>query len=93
MPYPRDHSIAGKSLDVSPCDPPVGVILSSLSLLLTDPKFKALEPIIIKNFDTVDDLRANILVNSHQFSTQTLHRMLEEIDRAVDHYQRGATNV
>ncbi|WP_263082071.1 hypothetical protein [Endozoicomonas sp. Mp262] len=89
MSYPRNHGSVSESSEASPFDPPVDVVLSSLSLLLTDPEFANLEVIMMETFEEVDDLRAEILVNSDRFSNHALNRILEEIDRAVDDYRRG----
>ena len=93
MSYPRNHGIVGESSEASPFDPPIGVVLSSLSLLLSDPQFSALDAIMMGEFEEVDDLRAEILVNSNSFSSFALNRILEEIDKAVDDYRRGIAHL
>ncbi len=90
MSYPNNQGIVGESSDSSPFNPPVDMVLSSLSLLLTDPEFANLEVIMMGEFEEIDDLRAEILVNSGKFSTYALNRILEDIDRVVDDYRRGA---
>ncbi|MDP0588206.1 MAG: hypothetical protein QS748_02985 [Candidatus Endonucleobacter bathymodioli] len=93
MSYPRAHGMVGESTDISPFEPPVGVVLSSLALLLTDPQFKYLETVMMGDFEDVDDLRAEILVSSNKFASEALNRILNEIDRAVDDYRRGIAHI
>ncbi|MDD7804490.1 MAG: hypothetical protein PUP46_02745 [Endozoicomonas sp. (ex Botrylloides leachii)] len=93
MSYPRNNGFVNPSSGASPFDPPVDVVLSCLSLLLTDPQFKALETIMMGDYEEVDDLRAEILINSKQFSSLALNRILVEIDRAIDDYRRGIASL
>ncbi|MDP0560892.1 MAG: hypothetical protein QS721_00605 [Candidatus Endonucleobacter sp. (ex Gigantidas childressi)] len=93
MSYPRTHGMVGESTDASPFDPPIGVVLSSLALLLTDPQFKDLETIMMGDFEDVDDFRAEVLISSNKFTGAALNRILTEIDRAVDDYRRGIAHM
>ena len=72
----------------SPFDAPVELVMNELSWLLSDSKFMNLEVIMMGEFESVDDFRAEILVNSSKFSSEALNRIMDEIDRVVDEYRR-----
>lgn len=72
----------------SPFDAPVKLVKNELSWLLADSKFINLEAIMMEEFETVDEFRAEILVNSSKFSTEALNQIMDEIDRVVDEYRR-----
>ena len=93
MSYPHNRGIVSESTEASPFDPPVDVVLSSLSLLLTDPAFKYLETIMMGEFEEVDDLRAEVLVHSNEFSSLALNRILDQIDQAIDDYRRSIAHL
>ena len=89
MPYSHKQQLVDESPSMAPFEPPVNIILNSLSLLLENPKFRALESILSRDFEEADDLRAEILVNSNQFTSAALNHILDEIDRAIDDYRRS----
>lgn len=82
--YPTDSAT-----EASPFDAPMELVLNELAWLLADPQFANLEMIMMGEHETVEDLRAEILVNSNKFTSQVLNRILDEIDRIVDDYRRN----
>lgn len=72
----------------SPFDAPVELVLNELSWLLADSAYVNLEVIMMGEYETVDDFRAEILINSSKFSSEALNRIMDEIDRVVDEYRR-----
>ena len=75
----------------SPFDVPVALVQKELSWLLMEPKYQALESIMLEDYEEVEDLRAAILVNTNKFTSQALNHILDEIDRVADEYRRGVT--
>lgn len=82
--YPTDTATKG-----SPFETPMELVLNELAWLLADPQYINLEVIMVGEFETVEDFRAEILINSSRFTSQVLNRILEEIDRVVDDYRRN----
>ncbi|OED40861.1 hypothetical protein ACH42_15465 [Endozoicomonas sp. (ex Bugula neritina AB1)] len=82
--YQSDSEVSGSSFDV-----PVELVKKELSWLLRDADYRALESIILDDYEELEDLKAAILVNTNKFTSQALNKILDEIDRVVDEYRRG----
>ena len=82
--YQSDSATSG-----SPFDTPVELVQKELTWLLTDPAYRALEDLLLEDYEGIDDLRATVLVNANKFTSQALNRLLDEIDRIIDEYRRG----
>lgn len=90
MSYPHNNqTLATEPSEASLYEPPVALVINRLLPLLNDPEFANLEAIMIEPFEEVDDLLAEILVNSHRFSSYALNRLFEEIDQALDEHRRS----
>ncbi len=93
MPYPNMYEgyleTGTEPLQGTTFDVPVEIVLTELSWLLADQQYSHLELLMMSDFEEVEDLRAEILVHSSQFSSKALNKILEEIDRVVDEYRRG----
>ncbi|WP_257286082.1 hypothetical protein [Endozoicomonas sp. SESOKO1] len=95
MPYPHSSNgqegfNSGHCYHHSPFDVPIEVIQNGLLWLLSDPVFFPLKGMLSGDFSSVDELRDEMVSGNIKLSPAAIDRVLDEIDRLVDDYRKGA---
>ena len=74
----------------SPFDVPIEVVQSGLVWLLSDSRFHPVKALVQGEFSSVDELRLELLSGNIKLSPIAIDQLLDEIDRLVDDYRKGA---
>lgn len=95
MPYSHNSNgqkdlLSGHFYHHSPFDVPVEVVQNGLVWFLSDSRFHPVKALIQGEFSSVDELRLELLSGNIKLSSIAIDQLLDEIDRLVDDYRKGA---